>query len=172
MTVQRNTNISIDRHSKEAATSALPRSPSGGAIHGFTLRRNSPAAFLAFFLYQDGLILVFDPVDLSTVVVAPTTCSLLLVLTICKGLRFMPKIGRESLRFMPKMKLFRSAVYAWKTAPDHRHLWIKPPAKSPQEAPGARFSTPGTKGLPSAARESFRGEPWAGKRGWERRLAC
>ena len=51
MTVQRNTNISIDRQSKEAATSALPRSPSGDAIHGFTLRRNSPAAFLAFIIH-------------------------------------------------------------------------------------------------------------------------
>ena len=84
--IQINTNISIDRHSKEAATSALPRSPSGGAIHGFTLRRNSPAAFLAFFLYQDGFDFgFFDPVDLSTVVVAPTTCSLTTCLTTCNS---------------------------------------------------------------------------------------
>ena len=126
--VQINTNISIDRLCKRDGGGP-------GGCRTVCLCKpfsDSPVPPIPWFPLLKGRLLAvshwrllwfFDPVDLSTVVVAPTTCSLLLVITICMVKGFIPKIGGRVKGFIPKTGVFSEGFYSWKTPRNRTTLW-------------------------------------------------
>ena len=65
------------------------------------------------------------------------------------ALQFQLKMGltpSTCMVYLQQRKIRRGSVptTAWKTPPDHRHLWINLTAESSGEAPGAIFSGPET----------------------------
>ena len=126
---------------RRSRTSGLTR-PSAAAIRGFVVGPlgRSAALWRKSFVFTSlpirkflvlpfagalapllgGFSFVFS--ELSTAVVAPTTCSLLLVLTTCRGIHYARKIRGRGIHYTRRIARAGYPLYSWKTPQNHTSL--------------------------------------------------